>query len=179
MPVGNFVWNGAPYPSADPDTVAQRLKDRSDGVFEGFALPDKYAASAGRVDSGACHHRGLRSVAHVDEGRSDVRSFGLDWSVPDVPEDTARDAQQRVRRWLVRQGWKRTHEDNVSGVTFRRLGFRFEDAESGDQIDVQWNDSTTTLFISVYAPCGQVPDEFVEYGWSEADWHRKESAAGI
>ncbi|MFE4916365.1 hypothetical protein ACFRCX_33245 [Streptomyces sp. NPDC056652] len=25
---GNVVWNGTPYPSADPDTVAQRLKQR-------------------------------------------------------------------------------------------------------------------------------------------------------
>ncbi|MFF2184968.1 hypothetical protein [Streptomyces sp. NPDC058155] len=59
---GNFalnVWNGPPYPSTDPDTVAQRLKDRSDEVYDGFALPGKYPAESGRVDTGACYHRGL------------------------------------------------------------------------------------------------------------------------
>lgn len=30
---GNVVWNGAPYPSADPNAVAQRLKARSDEVY--------------------------------------------------------------------------------------------------------------------------------------------------
>ncbi|MFE7753063.1 hypothetical protein [Streptomyces sp. NPDC057428] len=176
---GNFVWNGAPYPSAAPDAVAKRLKDRSDGVYDGFALPEKHAAGSGRVDTGACYYRGLRSIAHIDEARSDVRSFGLDWSVPDVPEATARAAQRRVRHRLVQQGWRLTHEGDRAGATFRQLGFRFENPEGGDHVDVQWNDSTTTLFISVYAPCGQVPDGFVEYGWPEADWQPKEQAAGL
>ncbi|MFE9999822.1 hypothetical protein [Streptomyces avermitilis] len=175
----NSVWNGAPYPSADPDAVAQRLKDQSDGVYDGFALPAKYAADSGRVDTGACYYRGLRGIAHIDEARSDVRSFGLDWSVPDIPEATARDAQRRVRQRLVKQGWKLIFEGDRVGETFRKLGFRFENPEGGDQVDVQWNDSTTTLFISVYAPCVQLPDGFEEYGWSEADWHPKEQASGL
>ncbi|MFD8414666.1 hypothetical protein ACFV2Q_23400 [Streptomyces sp. NPDC059650] len=175
---GNAMWNGAPYPSVDPDAVAQRLRARSDEVYDGFALPEQYAAESGRGGTGACYHRGLRSIAHIDEARSDVRSFGLDWSVPDVPEATARDAQQRVRQQLVEKGWKLTHEGDRAGVAFRQLGFRFENPEDGDQVDVQWNNSTTTLFISIYAPCGQVPDEFVEHDWAGADWHPKERPTG-
>ncbi|MEW1930199.1 hypothetical protein [Streptomyces sp. NPDC088360] len=182
------VWNGEPYPSVDPDAVAQRLKDRSDEVYDDFALSEmpempeesgkyaksgKYAAVPGKIATGACSYRGLRGFAHIDEARSDVRSFGLDWSVSHVPEATARDAQQRVRQRLVKQGWKHTHDGDRAGAALRELGFRFEDPESGDQVDVRWNDSTTTLFISVYAPCGEVPDDFAEYGWSEADWHPK------
>ncbi|MFE4370927.1 hypothetical protein ACFRMN_22305 [Streptomyces sp. NPDC056835] len=45
---GNVVWNGAPYPLADPDAVAQRLKARSDEVYDDFALPEKYAAGSGQ-----------------------------------------------------------------------------------------------------------------------------------
>ncbi|MCX4673553.1 hypothetical protein OG453_44155 [Streptomyces sp. NBC_01381] len=176
--VGN-VWNGAPYPSADPDAVAQRLKDRSDGVYEDFALPEKYAADPARIHTGACYYRGLRGIAHIDEARSDVRSFGLDWSVPDIPETTARDAQQRVRQHLVKQGWKRTHDGDRAGATLREWGFRYADPESGDQVDVKWNDATTTLFISVYAPCGKVPAGFAEYGWAEADWRPNEQAPGL
>ncbi len=168
---GNVVWNGTPYPSADPDAVAQRLKARSDEVNGGFALSGKYAAGSGRVDTGPCYYRGLRGVAHVDEARSDVRSFALDWSVPGVPEATARDAQRRVRQRLTQKGWKLTHEGDRAGATFRELGFRFEDPEGGDQVDVRWNDSTTTLSVSVYAPCGRVPERFVEHDWPEADWH--------
>ncbi|MFI6948027.1 hypothetical protein [Streptomyces sp. NPDC050422] len=176
---GNAVWNGTPYPSADPDAVAQRLKARSDWVYDGFALPGKYAAESGSVDTGACYYNGLRGIAHIDEPRSDVRSFGLDWNVPDVPQATALEAQRRVRQRLVQQGWKLTHEGDRAGATFRELGFRFENPEGGDQVDVRWNDSTTTLFISVYASCGQVPDAFEEYGWSEAVWHPKEQASGF
>ncbi|WP_409055894.1 hypothetical protein [Streptomyces sp. SYP-A7185] len=176
---GNSVWNGEPYPSADPDAVAQRLNDRSDEVYDGFGLPDTYAAAPGRVDTGACSYRGLRGFAHVDEARSDVRSFGLDWSVPHVPEATARDAQERVRRQLVERGWKRTHDwGRRTGASSLQLGFRFEDPR-GDQVDVQWNDATTTLFISVYAPCGQVPDTFDEHRWPAADWDPRESAPGL
>ncbi|MFI8437373.1 hypothetical protein ACIGJO_27260 [Streptomyces sp. NPDC079020] len=176
---GRAVWNGTPYPSADPDAVAQRLQSRSDRVYEGFALPDTYTAESSRVDTGACYYRGLRSIAHIDEARSDVRSFGLDWSVADVPEATALEAQRRVRQQLLRQGWKLTHEGDRAGSTFRELGFRFEDPEGGDQVDVQWNDSTTTLFISVYAPCGRVPDTFEEYDWPEGVWHPKKPASEL
>ncbi|MBT2389798.1 hypothetical protein J7E87_10220 [Streptomyces sp. ISL-1] len=61
----------------------------------------------------------------------------------------------------------------------RELGFRFEDSDSGDKVDVKWNNSTTTLFISIYAPCGRVPDEFVDsyYHFPEGAWHRDEQAA--
>ncbi|WP_405661865.1 hypothetical protein [Streptomyces sp. RK9] len=173
------VWNGAPYPSVDPDAVAQRLKARSDEVYDGFALPDKYAADSGKVTTGACYYRGLRSIAHIDEARSDVRSFGLDWSVPDVSEATARDAQQRVRRHLVQNGWKLTHQGDRINPKFRELGFRFENPDSGDQVDVRWNDLTATLFVSIYAPCGQVPGDFVEYDWSEAGWQPNEHSAGM
>ncbi|MFE7266821.1 hypothetical protein ACFU9B_32905 [Streptomyces sp. NPDC057592] len=170
---GNAVWNGAAYPSADPDAVARRLKAQSVEVYDGFALSEKYAAGTSRFDTSACYYRGLRSITHIDRARSDVRSFGLDWSIPGVPEAAARDAQRRVRRQLVQKGWKLTLEGDRAGTNFRELGFRFEDPEGGDQIDVRWNELTTTLFISVYAPCGQVPDSFVDYEWGEADWHPK------
>ncbi|MEU7406729.1 hypothetical protein [Streptomyces sp. NPDC044948] len=167
------LWNGVPYPSADPGMVAQRLKDQSDAVYEGFALPEEYPAKSGRIDTGACYYRGLESIAHIDKPRRDVRSFGLDWSVPDVPESTARDAQWRVRRLLAARGWKLVHEGDRAGASFLEMGFRFEDREGGGQVDVGWNDATTTLFISVYAPCTQVPDGFDEYDWPEAEWHPK------
>ncbi|WP_399921666.1 hypothetical protein [Streptomyces kanamyceticus] len=168
------LWNGTPYPLVDPGAVTQRLKDRSDQVYERLALPGKYAADPGRVHvDGNCSYRGLRGVAHIDESRADVSSFALDWRVPDVPEATARDAQRRIRRHLAEGDWKLTHVEDRRGAAFRVLRFRAEGPDSGDQIDVRWNDSTTTLFVSVYAPCGQVPDTFDAYEWPGVDWEPK------
>ncbi|TXR99915.1 hypothetical protein EAO73_28875 [Streptomyces sp. col6] len=175
---GNRVWQGAPYPTVDPDAVAQRIKDRSDWVYEGFALSGKYAASPGTVATGSCYYRGLRSVAHIDQPRDDVYSFGLGWSVPDVPEATAEEAQRRVRGRLEQQGWKVSYEGDRSGATFRERGYRFLSPDGSDKVDVRWNTSTTTLFVSVYAPCGQVPDGFSGYNWPAARWSPKERAAG-
>ncbi|MEU1146047.1 hypothetical protein ACFYO9_32090 [Streptomyces sp. NPDC005863] len=166
------VWNGSPYPSAEPDAVAQRLMVRSDDVYDSFAV-DVAVDVSGRVETGACYYRGLRGIAHIDEARDDVRSFGIDWSVPDVPEATAREAQLRVRERLERRHWKLTHEDDRAGSTLRERGFRYEDPQGGDQVDVRWNDSTRTLFVSVYAPCTRVPDAFDEYDWPEAEWRPK------
>ncbi|MEK8141978.1 hypothetical protein NKH18_02855 [Streptomyces sp. M10(2022)] len=28
-------------------------------------------------------------------------------------------------------------------------------------------------------PCGQIPDDFVEYDWPEADWHPQEQPDGL
>ncbi|MGW6456700.1 hypothetical protein ACWF94_12380 [Streptomyces sp. NPDC055078] len=75
--------------------------------------------------------------------------------MPDVPEAIARDAQRRVRQQLVRKGWKLTHEGDRVGATFRELGFRFENPDGGDQVDIQWNDS------------------------SEAHWHPNKRSAGL
>lgn len=66
-----------------------------------------------------CSHRGLRSLAHIDRGRRDVRSFGLDWRVTAVPEDVARSGPHRMRARLEREG--RTLVD----TRVDRPGFRF------------------------------------------------------
>ncbi|MBW1604217.1 hypothetical protein JJV70_19350 [Streptomyces sp. JJ66] len=176
--VGNALWNGAPYPPADPDAVAHRLKARSDWVYEEFALSGAYVPEVHRIDTGPCYYRGVRSLAHIDEARLDVSSFRLRWSVADVPEATAREAQRRVRQRLVQRGWELTYEGDREGGTLRELGFQFEDPDSGDMVGVDWNTATTTLFISVYAPCGQLPEAFDEYHWPEAVWHPEEQAAG-
>lgn len=164
---GHRLWNGMPYPAADPDQVAARLKAEAQRVYGEAALPGTPAPHS-RVETGTCYYRGLRSIAHIDEGRPDVRSFGLSWRVTDVPEDTARSAQKRLRLRLERGGWKLTSE-NVS-----HRGFRFEHPETGDKVDVDWHRTTETFAVSTYAPCGALPDGFNEYAWPEADWAPQE-----
>ncbi|WP_327240767.1 hypothetical protein OG243_40925 [Streptomyces sp. NBC_01318] len=158
------VWEGEPYPAVVPDQVAVRLKGEAQRVYEEVALPGRPGASSSGVETGTCYYRGLRSIAHIDEGRSDVRSFGLEWRVTDVPRSTARAGQERVRRRLEGEGWRLTGE-NVSD-----MGFRFEHPDTDDMVDVDWYEPTGTLAVSVYAPCGKLPAGFDEYAWPESEW---------
>lgn len=158
---GHRLWNGAPYPADDPDRVAARLKWEAGLVYGEAALPGARDASS-RVETGVCYNRGLRAIAHIDEGRSDVGSFGLSWQVAGISEAVARSAQERTRLRLAREGWKRT--------SFSDRGFRFEHPESGDKVDVDWYRSTGTFAVSTYAPCGGLPDRFNAYDWPQANW---------
>ncbi|MFE5946006.1 hypothetical protein [Streptomyces sp. NPDC056480] len=160
---GSFLWNGSPYPEADPDAVAVRLKAQAQRVYDEAALPGAPGVRS-RVETGTCSYRGLRSVAHIDRGRPDVRSFGLSWSVTDMPEAEARAAQTRTRLRLERDGWRLVGE-NVSD-----LGFRFEHPGTGDKVDVDWYEPTGTFALSASAPCGRLPDGFSAHDWPAAAW---------
>lgn len=151
---GYRLWNGAPYPEVDPNVVAMRLREQAERVEEDLDGRSRFEAHS--VDTGACYYRGLRAFAHIDEARRDVRSFDLDWKAADVPQATARAGQERIRNRLSEQGWKLTRE-RISD-----MGFRFEDPGTGDQVDVGWYEATGTLAVSIYAPCGKVPDGFDE-----------------
>ncbi|MFB6822955.1 hypothetical protein ACFCXA_15330 [Streptomyces virginiae] len=148
------LWNGAPYPEVDPAIVATRLAAEAERVQEDLALPAGAASPSDRTETGACSYRGLRSVAHIDEARADVRTFILARQTTGVPQDTARTGQERVRARLSQQGWKLISE-NISD-----MGFRYEDRRTGDRVDVNWYAPTGTLAVSVHAPCGKIPDGY-------------------
>ncbi|THA81262.1 hypothetical protein [Streptomyces sp. A0592] len=151
---GYRLWNGAPYPEVDPNVVAMRLRDQAERVEEDLEGRSRFEAR--HVDTGACYYRGLRSFAHIDEARSDVRSFDLDWRATGVPQAEARAGQERIRNRLSQQGWKPTSEHTSD------MRFRFEHPGTGDTVDVGWYETTGTLAVSIYAPCGKVPDGFDE-----------------
>ncbi|MFJ8249659.1 hypothetical protein [Streptomyces sp. NPDC094466] len=159
-----WLWNGTPYPRTDPDRVAVRLKGLAQRAYDEAALPGRPEVGPVRVETGACSYRGLRSVAHIDRGRPDVRSFDLDWRVTGVPEDVARSGLHRTRTRLEREGWTRveTHVD--------RPGFRFRNPDDEDLVDGHWSRETGTYVVSAYAGCGKLPDGFDEYAWPEAGW---------
>ncbi|MFD7783189.1 hypothetical protein ACFV4Q_08890 [Streptomyces nojiriensis] len=146
------LWNGAPYPEVDPQVVATRLGAEAGRVENDLALPVGSRPPAGRMETGACHYRGLRAFAHIDRARSDVHTFSVERETTGIAEDTARTAQERVRSRLSQQGWKLTSQ-NITN-----MGFRYENPDTGDQVHVDWYKYTGTLAFRVYAPCGQVPD---------------------
>ncbi|WP_408991147.1 hypothetical protein [Streptomyces sp. 1268] len=165
-----WLWYGTPYPQSDPDRIAVRLKDQAQRAYDEAALPGRPEVELGRVETGTCYYRGLRGLAHIDEGRSDVRSFDLEWQVRAVPEDVARSGLQRMRARLEREGW--TLVD--TGVD--RPGFRFrnpageDDVQQVEHVDARWYRETGTYTVSAYAGCGKLPDGFYEYTWPERDW---------
>ncbi|MFJ5073799.1 hypothetical protein ACIP8Z_04190 [Streptomyces sp. NPDC088553] len=160
---GHYLWNGPPYPKADPDAVAARLKARAQRVYDEAALAGTPGVES-RVETRPCSYRGLRGFAHIDGGRLDVRTFELMWQVTDVPRATARSAQARTRLRLERDGWKLLSE-NVSD-----LGFRFEHPGTGDTVDVDWYEPTGTFALRTFSSCGELPDGFSEYDWPAAAW---------
>ncbi|MGW6587167.1 hypothetical protein [Streptomyces sp. MCL20-2] len=165
-----WLWYGTPYPKSDPDRIAAQLKDQARRAYDEAALPGRPEVERGRVETGTCYYRGLRSLAHIDRGRSDVRSFRLAWQVRAVPEDVARSGLQRMRARLEREGWTSVG----SGVD--RPGFRFRNPGAGDDgehvehVDARWYRETGTYAVSAYAGCGKLPDGFYEYTWPERDW---------
>ncbi|MFD9480360.1 hypothetical protein [Streptomyces nojiriensis] len=148
------LWNGAPYPEVDPHVVATRLGAEAGRVENDLALPAGPRSLPDRMETGTCYHRGLRSLAHIDEGRPDVRTFSLEQETTGIPEDTARTAQERLRSRLSQQGWKLISR-NISTT-----GFRFENQDTGDQVHVDWYKHTGTLAFRIYAPCGKIPDGY-------------------
>ncbi|MFI8425201.1 hypothetical protein [Streptomyces sp. NPDC085479] len=159
------VWFGRPYPAVDPEAAAARLKTEAGRAYDEAGLPPGTAPLAGRVETGSCYHRGLRSLAHIDESRRDVHSFVLRWEVRGVSAAAAGAGQDRTRARLAAAGWRLTSE-NVSD-----RGFRFEDPASGDTVSVDWYEPTGTYEVRAYAPCGRVPDGFDAYAWPSAEWH--------
>ncbi|MGW6318633.1 hypothetical protein [Streptomyces sp. NPDC055099] len=142
------------YPTAEPTALAQRLTDRAQWAYEGMALPRHEAVAPVRVIPGhSCYAGGFS----IEKTLPDVVTFDLSWTVKDVSADTARAAETRLRKQFVSAGWTVTHDNNRQGKTFVEFGFRVQDPKTGDTFDLDWNDSTTSLFLSGYTQCAKVP----------------------
>ncbi|KAB2589732.1 hypothetical protein [Streptomyces arboris] len=163
-----WLWNGPPYPAADPDRVAGRLKAEAGQAYDEAALPGRPEVGPARVETRGCYYRGLRGLAHIDRSRPDVRRFDLDWRATGVPEGAARRGQERTRARLEREGWTAVGTgDDERGFRFRRPTGEGADE---DIVDVRWYHETGTYSVSVYADCGELPDGFDEYDWPESEW---------
>ncbi|WP_189530760.1 hypothetical protein [Streptomyces roseolilacinus] len=142
------------YPAADPAVLVQRLTGRAQWAYDGMALPPHETVRPVQVTPGhSCHAGGLS----IEKSLPDVVTFDLSWTVEDIPADVARAAEARLRRKFTSVGWTLTRDGNRQGEDFVEIGFRVQDPTTGDQFDLAWNDSTTSLFLSGYTPCAKVP----------------------
>ncbi|MBU7596588.1 hypothetical protein JGS22_002780 [Streptomyces sp. P38-E01] len=156
VPAGRLAWHGTPYPSADPQEVTRRLEAHADRVYAHLSAAGHDAADQGEVRTGPCYHRGLSSLLHVDSPRADVRRFHHRRHVAEVPEAVALDTRRRVRGHLAKQRWKVTRDFAGARSQWREVSLRAEDPDSGDAIELDWNDDSTTLRVAVHARCARL-----------------------
>ncbi|MFF8289011.1 hypothetical protein ACF068_07215 [Streptomyces sp. NPDC016309] len=148
------------YPAGDPAKLAQRLRDRAQWAYDGMALPPHKAVGPRPVEpQHSCYAGGFT----IDETVPDVVTFSLTWTVEGIPDDVARATEARLRREFTSAGWTLTHDGNRRIKDHVEYGFRFEDPSTGDKFDLDWNNSTTSLFLSGYTPCAQVPQEAADH----------------
>ncbi|MFI8964098.1 hypothetical protein ACIGO8_18505 [Streptomyces sp. NPDC053493] len=155
------------YPAGDPAVLSGRLTDRAQWAYGAMALPRHEPVAPARVEPRhSCQKGGLA----VDETARDAVTFGLGWTVPDVPAGAARPAEARLRRAFTTAGWKITHDGNRQGEDWTELGFRAQDPATGDQFDLAWNSGTTSLFLTGYTPCARVPQDVADAAAVGEEW---------
>ncbi|WP_329118055.1 hypothetical protein [Streptomyces sp. NBC_01353] len=166
------VLPGRDYPTVDPTTVVTRVQARSQWAYDTMGLPAATPVTGGTVSTAhTCYERWA-----IDKVDLDVASFAFDWSVPAVPADRARAADQRLREAFTKAGWKLTYDRHRQSKGSLSLGFRFEDPATGDKFDLAWHDTTETLFFDSYTTCAQLPEEFLSGSWHSAEWSPRTSA---
>lgn len=149
-------FGGRTWPQANPVTTADRLQDHSQLVRAVVDLP-KMPVEGNYVDTGACYGGGWTQIDVAQDG---VVSVGHHWQIPNLSQQTAQTAIDRVRARFALQDWKLTSDNTRHGADWTDLGFRMQDPETGDKLDLAWNNLGSTLIVNVYAPCAKVSADF-------------------
>lgn len=155
------------YPSADPAVLVQRLEDRAQWAYDSMALPPHDPVRSAGVTTGShC----LAGGFSIEKTLPDVVTYSLAWTVENIPSTVAQATERRLRDRFTADGWTLTHDGNRQGATFTEYGFRVEDPGTGDTFDLEWNDSTTSLFLTSYTECAKLPSSAADRpptdGWS-------------
>ncbi|WP_380282424.1 hypothetical protein [Kitasatospora purpeofusca] len=124
------LWQGEPFPVADPVAVAGRLDARTQAVYDALLLPDaplnrEWPSEGIEASIYDCHPRGL---AHFLDSISDspprepgTTAVHESWALAGVTHAQAVDAMARARQTLTAAGWKVTSYTDLSpdDVTLR------------------------------------------------------------
>ncbi|QGV77990.1 hypothetical protein [Streptomyces ficellus] len=148
------------YPSGDPEVLHQRLTDRAQWAYDGMALPPHKAVTPSTVDPG---HSCMAGGFTIEESLPDVVTYELRWEVEGIPAEVARTTEARLRKRFTSAGWTVTHLDNRKTAQSILYGFVVKDPATGDQFHLDWNNHTTTLFLTGYTPCARVPQEAADH----------------
>ncbi len=133
------LWDGKPYPVADPATTATRLDGHTQAMYDALDLPTAELGTAGgfEADGYGCQYRGLK---HLSEQLADspgnppgVVKVRAGWSLKGVSRAEAVSAMHRARRELTRRGWEVADYENSRF----RLWLSMKPTDSGDRVTVE------------------------------------------
>ncbi|MFE6871187.1 hypothetical protein ACFVFS_32100 [Kitasatospora sp. NPDC057692] len=105
------LWQGDPFPVADPVAVAQRLDGQTQSIYDALQLPPTRLVPdwpGGGIEATVhdCHARGLGEALNdsppEEPGTAAVHAS---WALADVPAAEAVEAMARARRTLTAAGW--------------------------------------------------------------------------
>ncbi|MFD0415583.1 hypothetical protein [Streptomyces sp. NPDC127108] len=156
------VWEGEPYPVADPAATSRHLDERSQAVYDALALPDarldtKRSGPRAYTDAYTCDRRGLRTLSDALDpsppSEPHVVSVTYDWTLRDVPRARAVTALAHARRELTRQGWKvAEHQNDRYG-----LELSMRPPRDGTSVAITAYPGGR-LEVSAYAGCARYPE---------------------
>ncbi|MFJ8230070.1 hypothetical protein ACIQ9E_08940 [Streptomyces sp. NPDC094448] len=170
-PVADRLWRGRPYPTADPDTAAERLQDRSRRVHADLraAVPAATPPAPGNntLRSSRCPVRAAVSSERTDRSAIGVRHL---WAFGGMGGAAARDALRRAGEGLRADGWEAgfAYDDEAGGRG--GVGARYEDPGTGDVVSLQWSLPSGLLRVDAESPCRTVPDGHPKATGKPVEW---------
>ncbi|GHC52794.1 hypothetical protein [Streptomyces flavofungini] len=155
------VWQGDPYPVADPAATSRHLDERSQTVYDALALPHarldaERSGVRAYTDAYNCDRRGLRTWSDALDpsppSEPHVVSVSYDWTLRDVPRARAVVALQHARKELTREGWTvAEHRDDRY-----RLQLSVRPPKDGTSVTLTAYPGDR-LEVSAYADCARYP----------------------
>ncbi|WP_030714020.1 hypothetical protein [Streptomyces sp. NRRL F-2580] len=156
------IWDGTPYPVADPAATARELEDHTQSAYAALGLPRAELADwpgAGLVAEGDdCHLRGMRhwsgrAIAYPPQAPG-VVAVSDTWGLGGVPRAEAGPALERARKALTRQGWKVTAYETAPRLAQAEL--RLELPGTGRTLSLTTYPGDR-LEVAAHADCARYP----------------------
>ncbi|MFE1951138.1 hypothetical protein ACFW9D_11785 [Streptomyces sp. NPDC059524] len=158
------VWNGEPYPVADPAVTASRIDERTQDVYDALALPDAgldraWPGRAVEAYGSSCRPRGLRhfsdQLADSPPSADGVVTVHSEWALTGVSPADAAAGLRRVEKRLEPRGWEVVEYDHDGTRPFMRL--RPPGGGDEDQIQIQ-SYPRDRLQVAAYSSCARYPE---------------------
>lgn len=157
----NRVWNGAPYPVADPAATARRLDGHTQAVYDVLGLPDAELDTnpydVGQTAGENCGYPGLGHVSAQLNGSHvpGVVTVSSSWRLRGVTRAQADSALARSRQALAGKGWQVTEYRNIHD---RVIGVEAQPPGSGDRVHISAFPGDR-FEVTAHAECARYPSK--------------------
>ncbi|MDX3642188.1 hypothetical protein [Streptomyces sp. MB09-02B] len=153
------IWNGTPYPVADPRATADRLDGHTQTVYDALDLAEaELEPGYGNDGNGyGCHYRGLRhllkQLPSTPPSVPGVVDVSNEWALRGTSTAEAQAAVGRARKALTAQGWQVTRYDRIKDLF--DLAMR-PPGNDGDAVRVSTYPQGLVV-VSAYGACARYP----------------------